>query len=405
MNTVLRRVTAGLLAYCWICLISGHVLGQGCTAARGCPTIAPLLPGGNSFDSAGDFTAFRDFTQPQPEQLSVPPEELPSAGMQPSVPTPVPAAAQRRGTFLAPGQFILTYQWNYSDADNIWFRDDHVAAMDELVQLVSIQNEHVAAIEMGVAERLSFVYELPFQYNNRALNVAPLSGGALTGRLIQKSGGVADSRAYFRYWLYPEDQYNVSVYAGLKIPTGNAESGDFYQGRFLYDDISIQTGTDSWDPILGFFFYDRYHYFTTFGGFNYRMTPTNQTSALALDPLLADPNSTVLNSVADQYNGDLGFNFSLGQWLNDGGIGSDRIQGLVATFGVVAAAVPKHDLFGGDAGYRRAFSAVYLRPGFQWSLKEDVVLFANVPFTVHRNLLVPGSFPDATLSLGGIYRW
>ena len=64
-----------------------------------------------------------------------------------------------------------------------------------------------------------------------------------------------------------------------------------------------------------------------------------------------------------------------------------------------------HDLVGDDDGYRRAFNAVYLRPGIYWSPKEDFSIFANLPITVHRDLTVPGSFPDVSLSTGVVYRW
>lgn len=374
---------------------AGTAFGQGCTAARGCPTLPPPIPGG--------LALYDVFAQQDAEQLGVAPDPV---SPQYTISDYEEAALASGGPFLQPGQMIFSYQWNYSFADKIFLHNDHLQFMDDAVGLVSIQNEHVAGAEIGLAERLSFVYELPFQYNNRSLDVDAISGGALTGRLIQKNGGIADSRMYLRYWTGCCEDHNVSIYAGVKVPTGNDDSGDFYQGRFLYDDISIQTGTGSWDPLLGFFAYRRTGYFTWFGSFNYRISPASTTNALALDPLLMDPNSTIRNSVPDQLSGDVGFNWALGQWLaEEHCCCSPALTGLTATFAVIEAAVPSNDIINDSQGYRRAFNALFVRPGFIWSPKSDVSIYGNFPITVDRNLEVPGSFPDITFSFGGIYRW
>lgn len=373
---------------------AGRAWGQGCTAQRGCPTLPPSIPGSLSLSV---------MTQQEIEQLDIAPDALGPSGVTGMYEEALVASG---GPFLEPGQMIFSYQWNYSYADRIFLGTDHLPAMDAAVDLVSIQNEHVVGMEIGIAERLSFVYELPFQYNNRSLDVEAISGGALTGRLRQKNGGVADSRMYLRYWLSCCEDHNVSVYAGVKVPTGNEDSGDDYQGRFLYDDISIQTGTGSWDPLLGFFAYRRTGYWTWFGSFNYRISPESRTDALALDPLLMDPNSTIRNSVPDQLSADIGFNWAMGDWLaNERCSCNPFLTKLTATFAVIEAAVPEHDLFNDSEGYRRAFNALFLRPGFIWTPKHDVSIYGNFPITVHRDLTVPGSFPDVTFSFGGIYRW
>ncbi|HUE71251.1 MAG TPA: hypothetical protein VMP01_10230 [Pirellulaceae bacterium] len=367
---------------------------QGCTAQRGCPTIPPSIPGGFSFNP------YSVSAQQDPEQLDVAPDVVDG---QYSVSD---MYDQSGGPFLQPGQVIWSYQWNYSDADRIFLHNDHLPDMDAMVNLVSIQNEHVIGAEIGIAERLSFVYELPFQYNNRALDLDAMTGGRLTGRLIQKNGGMADSRMYLRYWTGCCEDHNLSVYAGVKVPTGVEDSGDFYQGEFLYDDISIQTGTGSWDPLLGFFAYRRTGYVTWFGSFNYRISPASTTNALALDPLLMDPNSTIRNSVTDQLSADVGFNFALGQWmLDERGCCNTLWNGLTATFAVVEAAVPSNDIINDSQGYRRAFNALFVRPGFIWNPRADTSIYGNFPVTVDRNLEVPGSFPDISFSFGWIQRW
>lgn len=373
---------------------AGDAAAQGCTAQRGCPTIPPSIPGGLSFNP------YSISTQQEAEQLGVAPDVVDG---QYSVSD---MYDQGGSAFLQPGQVIWSYQWNYSEADRIFLHNDHLPDMDQMVALVSIQNEHVAGAEIGIAERLSFVYELPFQYNNRSLETDAISGGRLTGRLVQKNGGIADSRMYLRYWTGCCEDHNLSVYAGVKVPTGNDDSGDFYQGEFLYDDISIQTGTGSWDPLLGFFAYRRTGYVTWFGSFNYRISPSSTTNALALDPLLMDPNSTIRNSVTDQLSADVGFNFALGQWmLDERGCCNSLWNGLTASLAVVEAAVPSNDIINDSQGYRRAFNALYVRPGFIWTPRADTSVYLNVPVTVDRNLEVPGSFPDVSFSLGWIQRW
>lgn len=376
-------------------LAAGRAHAQGCTAARGCPTLPTTIPG------SVNFALFDGFMQ-EPEQLDVAPETVDG---QIRITDMYDSSSQGGSPFLAPGQLILSYQWNYADARHIYLRNDNLADADAAVALVSIQNEHVVGAEMGLWERMSFIYEQPFQVNNRALNVDPLSPD-LTGRLVQKSGGIADARMYLRYWLGECDNQNFSILAGVKVPTGNQASGDFYQGRFLFDDISIQTGTGSWDPLLGGFFYSRSGYWTLFASANYRFSPSNTTTALALDPLLGNPASTVRNSITDQFTGDLGLSWAFGQWLaEERGCCNESLTGLSLNLALIESFVPKYDVIGSSDGFRRAFNALFLRPGFLWTPKPDVSLYANFPITVDRNLLVPGSFPDISYSIGGIYRW
>src|SRR5687767_1878775 len=125
---------------------AGRAQAQGCTAARGCPTLPPTIPGG------WNLGTYDVMAQQEAEQLEVAPEIV--DGQYSVSDLYDPQYQSGGGPFLEPGQWIFSYQWNYSEADKIFLHNDHLQFMDDAVALVSIQNEHVAGAEIGIAERL-----------------------------------------------------------------------------------------------------------------------------------------------------------------------------------------------------------------------------------------------------------
>lgn len=311
---------------------------------------------------------------------------------------------------LLPGEFILSYQWNYSNADHIYDGSTRQRAAERSGPGVrSIQNQHTIGLEVGVVEHVSFLLEVPLFYTSRSLNPAPLSGGRLDGRLTQQAAGLGDIRALGRYWATTDPNgLNLAVEAGVKAPTGDDDDSDFYQGERLFYDVSAQTGTGSWDFLFGAAGFYRMGRVTPFASVRYVMTPQETTGTTALHPQLADPNTTVENSIPDQLTWTLGASYDLGSLVREdlGDGTSSTFDGLSVSLALDGRHVLEHDLIGGEDGFRRSFDALFVTPGAEWWLTPNVGINATAPITLARHLTgAPGTFPDVQFTVGMAVRF
>jgi hypothetical protein len=90
---------------------------------------------------------------------------------------------------------------------------------------------------------------------------------------------------------------------GVKLPTGREDITTFFNGgdggREYFHDVSVQTGTGSTDIFLSGALYFEMGYFIPYAGFNWTITPQDDNNVLAFHPQIADPNTTIVNSVFD----------------------------------------------------------------------------------------------------------
>ncbi|RIK82126.1 MAG: hypothetical protein DCC68_07295 [Planctomycetota bacterium] len=365
----------------------------------------------------------------------------------------IPSVSQTASPFLQFGQFNFGYSWQYADTDHIYDGTERQFAAEAAAQVRAINGTHTATFEMGLCERTTLVYELPFQYNSRRQQAGPISGGRINGYFVTDTGDVADSRVYLRKWLYDEGEYvpffnrpgNVSLAAGVKLPTGRDDKSTFFNGgdggRDYFHDFSVQTGTGSTDIVLAGAMYLDMGKFVPYAGFNWLITPADNTGVLAFHPQIADPNTTVVNSVPDAITWTVGFRYDLGRaiaehWFGGGsccgscndcvdcaGCGElprrqawspcceDRcgpardamwtIDRLRASFAVQGSHTPENDIFGHSTGFRRAFDAIFLEPGISYDLGSNCTIFASVPLAVYRDLYTnAGTFPDTQFNFG-----
>ena len=244
--------------------------------------------------------------------------------------------------------------------------------------------------------------EIPFQVNERTLDGGAASGGLVTGPIEQTSAGLADLRALLRYWLLPADLIpgNLGLDAGFKAPTGEEA---LHNGGGFAHDVSVQTGTGSWDAMFGLHGFLRLGPFVPHASVRYLMTPQEKNGTPAFHAQLIDSNTDVENSVPDQVS------WRVGTWLDAGRLLRERFteeevglaDRLRLALEVAGSHVLKRDLIGGSDGFRRAFDAVFLEPGLEWGVSERFSIYASVPFTVYRYLSTePGTFPEVQVNVG-----
>ncbi len=327
-----------------------------------------------------------------------------------TVPSNPATPFREQSASLLPGEFILSYQWSYSNADHIYDGSTRQhAAENNGPGVRSIQNQHTIGLEVGVVERLSFLLEVPLFYNNRSVNPAPLSGGRLDGRLTQQAAGLGDVRALGRYWAATDPTgFNIAVEAGIKAPTGEEDNSDVYQGERLFHDVSAQTGTGSWDFLFGAAGFYRMGRVTPYASVRYVMTPKETTGTTAFHPQLADPDTTVENSIPDQLSWTIGASYDVGSLVREdlGDGTSSSFDGLSVSLSLDGRHVLEHDLVGGDDGFRRSFDALFITPGAEWWITPTFGLNATAPVTLARHLTgAPGTFPTVQFTVGMAVRF
>lgn len=466
MNTSLRWAIAIALAWSVCALMPDAVHGQQVKRSRNGRVAAPARQVSQQPTEAATGGAdvaeppFQDDPEPSAaadEALSEPPlrpdlvERTPELIREEAL-AEIPSVSETASPFLQFGQFNFGYSWQYADTDHIYDGTERQFAAEAAAQVRTINSTHTATFEMGLCERTALVYELPFQYNSRRQQTGPISGGRINGYFVTDTGDVADSRLLLRKWLYDDGECvpffnqpgNVALAVGVKLPTGRDDKSTFFNGgdggNDYFHDFSVQTGTGSTDLVLAGAMYLDMGKLVPFAGFNWTITPADNNGVLAFHPQIADPNTTVVNSVPDAITWTVGFRYDLGRALaehmyggssccdgcgscNSGGCGelprrkawspccADRcapardamwtIDKLRASFAIQGSHSPENDIFGDSTGFRRAFDAIFLEPGISYDLGSNCTLFASVPLTVYRDLYTnPGTFPDTQFNFG-----
>ncbi|HSZ86463.1 MAG TPA: hypothetical protein VK787_10555 [Puia sp.] len=221
----------------------------------------------------------------------------------------------------------------------------------------------------------------------------PISSNETLGKLehaqlyyhVTHAFGLGDIRFSLNKWLLTKvsDRGNIQVGLGIKFPTGNYHSEDYF-----YEDpnnpsaatlapvnVAVQLGdggTGFTTQINGFYILS-----TTvnlFGNFFYLISPRDQNGVAAWVPgsvpasflALQQQTTADVNSVPDNYTMRGGANFSFDK--------------LVATAAMRYEGVPAHDLFGQNDGERKAGHIFSVEPGLQYKFKKSLLYaFTTIP--------------------------
>jgi hypothetical protein len=197
--------------------------------------------------------------------------------------------------------------------------------------------------------------------------------------------GVSDIRFTVYKWLLDTKvprKGNIQFGLGLKFPTGNYHSVDYwyYGGNpdvktLVADNVAIQLGdggTGITTALNAFYIFNRT--VSVYANLFYLISPVNVNGVLAYPPGVLPPSVDSLNaqttnnvnSVPDNYTLRAGANFTF--------------DNLVLTAGLRYEGAPAHDLIGDNDGLRRVGHIFSAEPGVEYKFKKAILYgFVTIP--------------------------
>ena len=203
--------------------------------------------------------------------------------------------------------------------------------------------------------------------------------------------GVSDIRFAAYKWLFDTNvprRGNIQVGLGIKFPTGNYHSVDYWYYGGTPDmkslvpvNVAIQLGDGGTGITTGlnaFYIFNRT--ISVYADLFYLISPVNTNGVLAYPPGVLPPSVDSLNaqttnnvnSVPDNYTLRAGANFTFDK--------------LVATVGLRYEGAPAHDLIGEDDGLRRVGHIFSVEPGLEYKFPK-AILYAYVTLPVQRQTI------------------
>jgi hypothetical protein len=225
------------------------------------------------------------------------------------------------------------------------------------------------SLDYGLTDRTSMRLTLPFSYGTQSRFYADGK------RHTVSAGGLGDVNLVVSHWLFDFSKHprsNLALGLGVKMPTGNNHAADDFflaDGSFIQRpvDQSVQLGDGGWGIILQL---QAYRWVSKrFSGYVqgwYLAAPREKTSVLS--PLTGIP-----LSVPDVYALRLGSSYAL-----------SPKHGISISLGPRIDGIPRRDLIGGDAGFRRPGYSLYIEPGLTLVRDSGTATF-TVPLRVHQN--------------------
>jgi len=223
-------------------------------------------------------------------------------------------------------------------------------------------------VTYGLTDRLTVRLTVPVSYGTNSRFYPD------TARHLARAGGIGDIGLVVAAWLWNPVTHlsgNLSLGAGLKMPTGNHRALDDY---FLADgssvahpvDQSIELGDGGWGVILqGQAFRRVGARGVAYATASYLVSPRNQTDVTRAPA--GQPNASIRMSVPDVYTGRLGLAYSVRPEHN-----------LSFSLGARVDGIRYHDLIGRSDGFRRPGYIVFADPGVTLT-RGSSALTVNTP--------------------------
>ncbi len=222
----------------------------------------------------------------------------------------------------------------------------------------------------------------------------PVSANSIASKAEHASGerhsthayGLGDIRVTVYKWMLKENMArkgNVQVGLGIKFPTGNYHSQDYFytdhNDRSFKEPAPVNVAIQLGDGGLGistelnaFCIFN--HLISAYGNLFYLINPMDQNGVSSWPPNALPPNVASLfhaatndvNSVPDNYTIRGGTNFTFNRF--------------VATTGLRYEGAPAHDLVGRNDGLRRVGHIFSVEPGIEYKMKKAFLYsFVTVP--------------------------
>ena len=234
----------------------------------------------------------------------------------------------------------------------------------------------------------------------------PIASNTFVSRAEHASGdrhsthsfGMGDLRFTVFKWLLSEDRPrkgNIQLGVGLKFPTGNYHSVDYFYYSKTDPTLKIigpvngaiqlgDGGTGITTELNAFYIFNKT--VSVYADLFYLISPVNQNgvssqiNGLPPNPVAVEAASDV-NSVPDNYSLRAGANITYQKW--------------VATAGLRLEGVPAHDLIGNNDGLRHAGYIFSVEPGIQYKFKSSF-LYSYVTIPIQRATIQ--TVPDKRVS-------
>ena len=318
---------------------------------------------------------------------------------------------------LNQGEFMAQAGFRYFKSFR-HFRGDHeeTERVEQGTQVINHSYFLDLQLNYGITNRLFGQVILPFVYHRRS-SMYEHGGNPPNGlgeRHETSSYGLADVRIGLGYWLFnPEKHvnFNYSLGAGLKLPTGKYDYADLFynqgvnrdEDRVAVVDQSIQPGDGGVGITLEMQgFHSISDKFIIISNLYYILGFQETKGVLTR-------NGSSEFSCPDQYAARLGTFYN------------SPVKGLSFYLGGRIEGVPWQDLIGGSDGYRRPGYAVSVEPGISYAT-SNISVNLNVPIAVYRNRVQSyqdkvrteqtgiyrhgdAAFADYLISLGFTYRF
>src|SRR5450432_1005238 len=238
-------------------------------------------------------------------------------------------------------------------------------------------NGYEYTVNFGLTKILKNGWSLGFDLPILA-NTGTSTMNAQGGRHHQRAFGVGDIRFTAYKWLFDENKArngNIQVGLGIKFPTGNYKSVDYFYYsenpvnkslQPLAEALQLGDGGTAITPVINaFYIFNRN--ISIYGNFFYMISPvnTNGVPSFPANVLPRSQNSinaittNNVNSVPDAYTLRVGANYTF--------------ESLVATVGFRYEGSPAHDLFGDNDGLRRVGYIFSIEPGLQYKFQKSIL--------------------------------
>ena len=252
-------------------------------------------------------------------------------------------------------EWQLAIDYRYLHADHFFLGSKSVTPPPAFFGQPLIIDIHSVNLNVtyGLSDRTSLRLTVPISHGSNSRFYPD------TVRHVARAWGIGDIGVLGAAWLWNPRTHtsgNVSLGAGLKLPTGNHRVPDDYylaNGSTVSHpaDQSIELGDGGWGVILQGQAFRRvgprgFAYATA----SYLVSPRNQTDVTRAPP--GEPNSSVYISVPDVYTARLGVMYNVLPG-----------SGVSVSLGARIDGIPRHDLIGKSDGFRRPGYIVFADPG------------------------------------------
>jgi hypothetical protein len=265
------------------------------------------------------------------------------------------------------------------------FRGDHEEKdrVKRGTEVINNDNSVILGLTYHYSPIWSFSIALPYLNIDRSSLYEHYGNSATSNpdrkRFHTQSKGLGDIRIMAYYNLSLKHTSNLSLGAGIKLPSGNYRYKDYFHKRaadgsdsviYKVVDQSIQLGDGGWGAILeANYVMPLGGYFRFYANGVYMLNPRNTNGVLRSNNPTSIPHGNEF-SVSDQFFARSGISYSIGSWqLAMGG----RIEGI-----------PARDLIGQNDGFRRPGHIVSAEPSLNYHNGSHMISI-NFPIALYRN--------------------